>query len=469
MQQITDTLLLNDTLTENNNSIDLSVIIPLYNAEEYLLACIDSLMHQCDLRLEIIIINDGSTDRSGAIAMHYAQQDSRIKVFYQENRGTSAARNAGLKLAQGEFIAFLDNDDWVKEDSFIELFREAVKHRADVVMGKIWFYKQGAIIKNPYKPVPEEIWNILLPGKEIFIRMIKADAYPSMPWNYIYRRTFLEKIQARFEEGVICEDEIWTPIVLCQAERMIIVDIGFYYYRQWEGSIVHSKKLYPYLDALFRITDCLMEFAGRLNFSGEDGELKNWWYVNIFRLYEWTFTLLSGIKDSSYSVPLHHLDRFWRDCREMMPVPQKICRNYFKKAKEGLKKYTDWRISDYAASVGYQSANGKKLMLIYNTVAGEDLSLKIEEIPDDWVITTDRHFFQQARTVVFYLPNLYRELENDLIKPEGQVWVAWHRESENINPWIEDPEIGALFDQWMSYTQEAEKEHPLIHLCRKID
>jgi glycosyltransferase involved in cell wall biosynthesis len=452
-----------------NNNIELSVIIPLYNAEEHLSTCIDSLMHQGDLHLEIIIVNDGSTDRSEAIAVDYAQQDKRIKVIHQENRGTSAARNTGLQLAQGEFIAFLDNDDWIKDDSLIELYREATKHHADVVMGKIWFYKHNSIIKNPYKPVPEDMRNSILPGKELFIRMIKADAYPSMPWNYIYRRTFLEKIHARFEEGVICEDEIWTPIILCQAEKMIIVDVGFYYYRQWAGSIIYSKKRNQYLDALFKITNCLMEFACRFTFSGEDGELKNWWYVNIFRMYATAFMLLAGIKDSSYTVPFHYLDRFWRDCCDMTPEARKICGNYYKKAEEGLKKYTDWRISDWVTSVGYQLANGKKLMLIYNVLRNDDLSLNIEEVPDDWVLTTDRHFFQQAQVVVFHLPTLYQELEDDLIKPQGQIWIAWYPESEKIDKWVEDPEIRELFNQWISYPKETEKELLWERLCWEIN
>lgn len=454
---------------ENNNRIEMSVIIPLYNAEEFLPSCVDSLMHQGDLRLEIIIVNDGSTDRSAAIVSCYAQQDSRIKVIHQENRGTSAARNTGLKVAQGEFIAFLDNDDRVKEDSLIKLYREAVIHNADAVMGKIWFYRQGTIVKGPYKPAPEELLNIPLSGKEFFIRMLEAGAYASMPWHYIYRRTFLEKIQARFEEGVICEDEIWTPIVLCQAEKIIIVDTGFYFYRQWPGSIIYSKKRKQYLDALFRITGCLMQFATRFDFSGEDGELKSWWYANVFRMYETVFTLLSREKDSSYSVPSNHLDDFWRHCREMTPEPRKRCGKHFRKAMEGLNKYVDWRISEQVVSTGYQLANGKKLMLAYNSAWNYDLTLNNEKTPNDWFITTDRYYFQQARAVVFYLPSLNRELDDDLLKSQGQIWVAWRTETENINQLIENPENSELFDLWISYPQDADPEHVLACLCRKID
>ena len=95
------------------NQIDMSVIIPVYNVEKYLTVCIDSLMSQGDLRMEIILVNDGSTDLSGEIADEYAKKEGRIKVIHQENEGASAARNPGLEIAQGEYIAFLDSEDWI--------------------------------------------------------------------------------------------------------------------------------------------------------------------------------------------------------------------------------------------------------------------------------------------------------------------------------------------------------------------
>ena len=91
----------------------ISVIVPVYNVEKYLTVCIDSLMNQGDLRMEIILVNDGSTDLSGEIADEYAKKEERIKVIHQENEGASAARNPGLEIAQGEYIAFLDSEDWI--------------------------------------------------------------------------------------------------------------------------------------------------------------------------------------------------------------------------------------------------------------------------------------------------------------------------------------------------------------------
>ena len=100
--------------------IDLSIIVPVYNVEAYLSECIESLLGQHNISFEIILINDGSTDSSGSIANQYATKDNRIKVIHRKNGGASVARNTGMKIAQGEYIAFIDSDDWVKENSSIK-------------------------------------------------------------------------------------------------------------------------------------------------------------------------------------------------------------------------------------------------------------------------------------------------------------------------------------------------------------
>ena len=430
-------------------------------------ACIDSLLHQGELGLEMILINDGSTDCSGLLADQYATKDNRIKVIHQENRGVSAARNVGLKLAQGEYIAFVDSDDWVKEMSLCELYNEAIKYHADIVQGNLFYTYQDEIIEGPYQPIPEDTRNIPFLGKDGFIRWSRTQSYIPNVCNYIYRRKYLEKIQARFEDVIMYEDELWGPIVICQAQKVIAVDIDFYFYRQREGSVLQSSHLKERLDAYFSITDKLMAFADRFDFSGKDRELKNWIYVNIFCLYFQAFRLLSGIKDTSYMFPAHHLDIFCRDCWEMMPHPQAICRDYVCKAEAGLKKYKDWRTSNIVASVDYKMKFDNKLMLIYNTVSDDDFYLKDMEFPADWVITTDRRYFQQADAIVFHLPTLQEELEDDLNKPQGQIWVSWYMESESENSWVKDPEIRDTFDLQICYKQNDDLK--LANLCWKLD
>lgn len=452
-----------------NNQIDISVIIPIYNAEKYIYVCIDSLMHQGELHLEIILVDDGSTDQSGAIVDKCAEKDNRIKVIHQVNGGASAARNTGLNVARGEYIAFLDSDDWIKEKSLPALYHQAISYQADVVMGHIWLCHQDGSIDKPFKQVSGEFLNNTVSGKEGFIWLVKNRFYLPTPVQYIYKREYLQKIQACFEEGIMHEDELWTPIVLYQAEKMVISDIAFYYYRQNEESVMHTTSLSRRLASLFKVTDRLMESANRFDFSGENEKLKNWWYVNVFRLYAMAFILLPNIKDSSYKIPKHHLDRFWQDCWQMIPDALQRCRDYHSNAGTGLRRYIDWVTSDWVASVNYQVKTGKRLMLIYNTIDGKDISLSMENVPNNWVITTDRRYFQQADAVVFYLPNLQQEVENDLDKPEGQIWISWYLESEKEDPLTSDPEIRDIFDVWISHQPgDEQREHLLVRLCRSI-
>ena len=156
------------------NQIDISIIIPIYNVEKYLTVCIDSLKNQGGLRMEIILVNDGSTDLSGEIADEYAKKEERIKVIHQENGGASAARNVGLDIATEEYIAFLDSDDWIKDESLSLLYDEAVKHHADVVMGNMWLCHQDGSMDKPFKCISNGSIKELLSGKESFIELVKT-------------------------------------------------------------------------------------------------------------------------------------------------------------------------------------------------------------------------------------------------------------------------------------------------------
>ncbi len=431
-------------MRKREHEIEVSVIIPVYNAERYLAACVDSLLRQGDLRMEIILVDDGSTDLSGEIADEYARKEERIKVIHQENGGASAARNAGLDIAQGGYIALLDSDDWIRDGALALLYNEAIRYQADVVMGNMWLCDQEGSVSEPFLWFAGESPHEVLSGKEGFIRLVSTCFYLPTPVRYIYSGKYLRRIRARFEEGIMHEDELWCPVVLCQAERMVITGIGFYYYRQNEASVMHTTHLYRRLRSLFRVTEGLTSYAERLTF--EDGDLKSWWYVNLYRLYSWAFTYLGNIRDSSREVPAHRLDRFWRDCGWMSPEAVVRCRDYYRIAEEGLRAYTDWRMSDGVASVACQIRQGKKVMLVFNTIKGEDLRLNVEGVPVDWVITTDRKYFRQAAIVVFHLLSLRDELEDDLDKLEGQTWANWYLENESEEVSATDPDVMGLFD-----------------------
>ena len=441
-----------------NSNIDLSVIVPIYNVENYLPECIDSVIHQAGLRLEIILVDDGSTDRSGVIADQYAQKDNRIKVIHQKNKGVSAARNVGIDIVQGKYIAFVDSDDLIKEDSLSNLYHAAIRFQADIVMGKMEFgHTDGSM--SYYKSVPKEMMYISYTGKEAFIQLMKTDSYRPMVCNYIYRRAFLKEIQAQFMIGItIHEDELWMPVVLCQALKTVIIDAEYYYYRQREQSAIYSTNTKKRIHDHILVTNLLFDFID--HFSGIDAELKSWMYVNILNRLQYTFSFLPKIKDTSYLMPLHQLDRYWKECPELMPEPQRKCNYYYHLAEKWLKAYTDWRTSEWVASIKQEWMSGKKMMLLFNSKPDLELSLKKEDVPSDWVITTDRRYLQEADVIVFHIPYLIQELENDIVKPEKQIWVGWYMEAENKYPELRNPEVTDLFDIWMSYKNDANVTYP---------
>ena len=126
-----------------NNNIKISVIIPAYNVEQYLDQCIDSILHQ-NIDLEIIVINDGSTDKTGDTAERYLINNKNIKVVHQAHSGPSTARNKGLDITESEYIAFIDSDDWIAKNSLLNLYNAASKNKADMVMGNmVYHYPDG--------------------------------------------------------------------------------------------------------------------------------------------------------------------------------------------------------------------------------------------------------------------------------------------------------------------------------------
>ena len=455
---------------EDNNSINISIVIPFFNTEEYLPLCLDSLIKQKDVFIEIFLINDGSTDSSLGIANEYAEKDSRIKVIHQKNSGASSARNNGLKSANGEYVLFIDSDDRIKENSLVELYKEAVKNQADVVMGKVKFCYQDGSIDYPFKRVSDEMLNKPFSGKESFCRLIKSNLYLPMPFSYLCRRKYLEEIQIKFEEGIIHEDELWSPILLCKAERMVLLDNDFYYYRQHQKSVMHTTKLYKRLDSLFHVADQLMKYSEKHNFFAENEELKSWWYVNVFKLYCKAFMLLAKVKDTSYIVPQHYLERLYKECNKLRFEPQQRCKSYYRGADNGRKIYLDWLNSEWVTSIAEKIKTGMNLMLIYNTVWNKAPDIKVENVPKNWVITTDRRFFTQAVAVVFHIPTLRMEIEGDLEKREGQVWICRYTALEKESSGVNNQKLREVIDLWICIPQdETQQKHPLVQLCRDVE
>ena len=165
----------------------ISVIIPVYNVEEYLDDCLTSVLAQTYSNLEILLINDGSTDNSGVICDKYAQTDSRIKVFHKENGGVSSARNIGLENATGQYIAFVDPDDWIEPNMYETIITQFEKSDVDAVFCGYWENFSDEVKRNPVIHMPEK--HDIVSGRDALYQcLIKMeDGYFTSVWNNVFK------------------------------------------------------------------------------------------------------------------------------------------------------------------------------------------------------------------------------------------------------------------------------------------
>lgn len=238
-----------------------SVIIPVYNVEKYLEECLNSIVGQSLRDIEIICIDDGSPDRCPDICEQYAAKDSRVKVIHQENQGLSAARNTGIAYASGEYIAFIDSDDWIHPNYLEVLYRLCVDNDcliSQCSLKKVW---------GNDEIVPEHLCRgVVFSGKGMVHRRFEADGWKhGVTWCKLYHSSIFSEI--RFPIGKIHEDEFTTYLMLWKAPRVAYTNSKLYYYRQRSDSIMskgfsekslHAIEAYEGRVEFFRIRDHLL-------------------------------------------------------------------------------------------------------------------------------------------------------------------------------------------------------------------
>jgi glycosyltransferase involved in cell wall biosynthesis len=224
-----------------------SVVVPVCNVEKYLPRCLDSLIVQTLKDIEIICVDDGSTDGSLAILQGYAARDPRITVLHQENAGAGAARNAGIDKATGEYLFFFDPDDGCEKDMLEAMYRKAKKTEADVVVAgkKIVDAETGKLIED--KPLPRRLawfYRKSFPPAKIADRLFSFAK--AVPWDKLFRRAFVEESQLRFMALPRSNDVYFVDMALALAKRIALVRKGYYRYsRRRGGSLTFSKDRHP--------------------------------------------------------------------------------------------------------------------------------------------------------------------------------------------------------------------------------
>lgn len=245
-----------------------SIIVPIYNVEQYLKACLDTLVNQTLQDIEIICVNDGSPDNSADIVRKYMQADSRIKLIEQENRGLSGARNAGLKVAKGEYVYFMDSDDWLEHDAMDVCYQKAIRGNVDVVLFDALSFVDGVEkcseeIQNDYDRSKrlQSYANQVMPAKQLFKQMVQTGAMRASACLNFIRRDLLVKNGLNFEDGLIHEDELFTPQLYALANTMMYIPQMFFHRRVRLGSIMTSVKIEKTLESLSHIIGELCAFA----------------------------------------------------------------------------------------------------------------------------------------------------------------------------------------------------------------
>lgn len=236
----------------NANRPLISIIVPVYNVEAYLRKCIDSILAQTYKSIEVILVDDGSSDQSPEICDNYAKEDSRVTVMHQKNGGLSDARNTGIEAVSGSWISFIDSDDWIEEDFIERLLNLATRHKADIgICGHRKVLEGGVVEATTIKPKPQATaMNNLDALRDLLTRQRCGGV---MTWNKLYRAHIFTDNNIRFPKGRVHEDNFTTYKTLYYANKVAYMDEPLYNYLQRGDSIMgepFSLKRLDILDAI---------------------------------------------------------------------------------------------------------------------------------------------------------------------------------------------------------------------------
>lgn len=304
----------------------ISIIVPMYGVEKYLDKCVKSIQNQTIRDIEIILVDDGSPDKCGELAEEYAKKDSRIKVIHQENSGLGPARNSGMYAASGEYIGFVDSDDWVDVNMFGRLYQVAKKQKADIVVSGHCDWTDDKIVRTKRHPLAgktmmekSEIDEI---RKNLYGRSMEdkeTEAFPMSVWIAIYKRSMIVENSLKFE-NIISEDIIFNIAAYkCASSISFTGDTDYCYRNENQPSIMRTfseKKLKKYEEYLRR----LMESVGK---EGDPDCLMRVKRasINICRLYVGQVAnSSSSLKEKEAFISAYAHSRIIQECWKDYPI-----------------------------------------------------------------------------------------------------------------------------------------------------
>ena len=233
-------------MSENKLSL-ITVVVPIYKVEQYLDDCVQSILNQTYRNLEIILVDDGSPDRCGEMCDEYAKKDARIQVIHQKNKGLSGARNSAIDVAKGEYITFVDSDDYLAKDMVETLYNDIQKYDVELAtVGFESFFEDGTRASNPHNGKV-----FVYTREQALDSFLFNDYMTPCVWGKLYKTSLWNTV--RCPEGKLFEDQFTTYKLIDQCEKVVYDSTPRYYYRKRAGSIGHSsftKKTYELYDAI---------------------------------------------------------------------------------------------------------------------------------------------------------------------------------------------------------------------------
>jgi glycosyltransferase involved in cell wall biosynthesis len=273
----------------------LSIIVPVYNVKDYLERCVNSIQLQSFKDFELLLVDDGSTDGSGEMCNGFAEKDSRIRVIHKQNSGQSSARNVGIKQAKGEFITFVDSDDWLESEMYQLMFASIEKNNADIVISRLQMVN-----------APNDVIKIIGYDKELLFdrteatkEILRDEMIPSFPVNKIFRRELFDGIE--FPVGRIFEDTSTIYKVFYKADCVVTIPyIGYNYWQNPNGTC--RKKHENIQKQLDRELYNALAFDERYVFAKSNKELEEVVPLCAFKAYQMIRSFIHMLKHKKYSL-----------------------------------------------------------------------------------------------------------------------------------------------------------------------
>ena len=280
---------------------EISIIVPIYNVEKYLPRCIESILAQTFTNFELILVNDGSEDDSGEVCDRYAKEDKRIKVIHKKNGGVSSARNAGLKNSIGNYIGFVDPDDYIKKDMYEKMYNIAKKENSDMVQCN-FYWEYPDLNKKKIADMPK------YSGKKEMFEKTRVEA-----WNKLIKRDILEESKVEFPKGLRYEDVEFTYKLVPYINKVSFIEEPLVHYIQRGNSISNSQN--ERTKEIFDILDNVIKYYKEKNLYEEYKEVIEYIYVKTV----FCRSLLRMVKISDENVQAKLLEKTWENVNSKFP------------------------------------------------------------------------------------------------------------------------------------------------------